>query len=322
MSLDSRLRADLREIAGTIEPSTDVALRSVLDRHDKRAKVRHLAPRVVAAVAAALVVAGVVTWRLSGSHGDGEPPIVKEPRVPAGTYGATLTGDLAGDWRLRFGKDTVSLLAPSAGVLGTRLEEGTYDVRAGAITTDLLADGPCAGPGSYTWRKVDDGLGFVVEDDDCALRVRLLTGPAWTPVTGAPLGEGTYETPPLTVDQLRRTALSAGFTQAQIEDNLGYEGVRSVTYTIQIRNGDWTEFDTVDRAPPKVGWNGPYDVIDGATVVAGEPPCGPITYDYRFVGDKLSIVVLDDACTGEELIGELIAQTVIYESAPFTRVGE
>jgi hypothetical protein len=326
MSLDSRLRTDLHQLADTIEPSTDAALRAVLRRRERRARVRTLAPRLVAAAAAVLVVAGFVTWRLSGSGAD-ETPVVKEPQPPVGTYGSVLSGDLVGDWRLRFGQGTVSLLAPDARVLGTRLAHGTYDIGHGAITTDLLADGPCSGPGSYTWRKAGGGLAFMVVDDTCDLRVRLLTTSPWTPVTGAPLPEGTYETPPLTVDQLRRSALSAGFTQAEADENLGYEGVHSVTFTLQIVNGGWTEFETVDGAPPQVGWNGPYDVVDDATIVAGDPPCGPITYDYRLVGDQLSLVVVDDLCregTGPDSapVGELVAQTVIYETAPFTRLAE
>jgi hypothetical protein len=322
MSLDSRLRADLQEVARTIEPSTEAALESILQRHDRSARIRRLAPRVVAAVAAVLVVAGVVTWRVSGSHGDDEPPIVKEPRVPAGTYGATLTGDLAGPWRLRFGKTSVSLVAPDAAVLGTRLAAGTYDIRAGAITTDLLADGPCSGPGSYTWRRVDGDLAFTVLDDDCDLRFRLLTGSAWAPAAGGSLATGTYTTPALTVDQLRATALAAGFTPTEVDANLDYEGVRTVTFTLQLKNDNWTEFETRDAQPPTIGWSGPYAVKDSGTVVAGEPPCGPITYDYGVSGDQLSVVVLEDACTGGERIGELIAQTIIYETAPFTRVGD
>ena len=325
MSLDNRLRADLRELAETVEPSTQAALDSLLERHDRGARVRRRAPRVAAAVAAVLVVAGVVTWRVSGGHGDDAPPVVKEPRMPAGTYGATLTGDLAGPWRLRFGKTSVSLVTPDSAVLGSRLEEGSYEVRAGAITTDLLADGPCSGPGSYTWREVDGTLALTVLDDDCDVRVTLLTSSAWAPVTGA-LSEGTYTTPALTVDQLRASALAAGFTPAEIDQNL-HDGSGTVTFTLQLKNGDWTEYEVKAGAPPAIGWSGPYVVTDSGTVVAGGPPCGPITYDYRMVGNQLNVVLLADACReGADQdaapVGELIAQTVIYETVPFTRVGE
>ena len=71
---------------------------------------------------------------------------------------------------------------------------------------------------------------------------------------------------------------------------------------------------------------GPYDVTDGGTIVAGEPPCGPITYDYRFDGDEVVFVVLEDACRedgGEEApVGELIAQTTIYQTSSFTLLPE
>jgi hypothetical protein len=71
-------------------------------------------------------------------------------------------------------------------------------------------------------------------------------------------------------------------------------------------------------------WTGPYDVVDAATIVAGEAPCGPITYDYRWEADTLRMVVLDDECieNGAVPVGELIAQTTTYESAPFTRLEE
>ena len=325
MSLDERLRGDLWGIAETVSPSTDAALRSVLARHDRKTWMRHLATRIVA-VAALLVVAGLVTWRLVDGV-DNKPVILKEPRPPAGTYGATLTGDVAGQWRLRFGQDTVSLVAPDRRVLGIPLETGTYDIRSAEITTDLLTGGLCSGPGAYTWKADDSGLTLRVVDDDCDVRVRLLTSAAWLPTADVPLAEGTYTTPTLSVQQLRETALAAGFTRSEVDQNLGYEGVSNVTFTLQLKNGDWTEFDTQDEAPPAVAWSGPYVVTDGGTIVAGRPPCGPVTYDYRLERDQLRLLMLMDECReGGDLesapVGELIAQTVIYETAPFTRVGE
>ena len=325
MSLSERLRVELGEIAEGVEPPTSAALRSVVARHVRKTRMRHLATRTVA-VAALLIAAALVTWRL-GDHGDSGPSIVKEPRPPAGTYGATLTGDVAGAWRLRFGNDTVSLVAPDRRVLGTRLAAGSYDLRSGGITTDLLADGPCSGPGTYTWKQADGGLVLTAVADDCDLRVRILSDSAWLPATDHPLPEGTYTTRALSIEQLRETALAAGFSPSEVDQNLGYEGVRHITFTLQLKNGDWTEFDVQDDEPPAVGWSGPYAVSDGGTVVAGEPPCGPITYDYRVVGDQLHVVMLEDECReGGDLesapVGELIAQTVIYETAPFTRVGE
>ena len=45
--------------------------------------------------------------------------------------------------------------------------------------------------------------------------------------------------------------------------------------------------------------------------------CGAITYEYGLDGDELTLDMVDDQCVeGGE--GELIAQTVIFESSPFT----
>jgi hypothetical protein len=304
-----------------VEPATDAALRTVLARRERRSRVRTLAPRIVAVAAAVLLVGALVVWGVGGRGT--EPDVVKDPPPPAGTYEATLSGDLAGDWRLRIDPEVMSVLAPGPGPLGSRTASASYDVRGGVLTTDLL-DGTCSGPGSYTWTQDDSGLAFSVDDDDCDLRVRLLTTSTWSPVSGT-LPEGTYQTPPLTLAQLEAAAVAAGLAEGDVDVALSdYGDARAITFTLQIGDGTWTEFETVDDTPPNVEWSGPYEVVDAGTVVAGEPPCGPITYDYQLDGGQLSIVVLDDACRegdGDTVpVGELIAQTMIYQTAPFTRV--
>jgi hypothetical protein len=72
-----------------------------------------------------------------------------------------------------------------------------------------------------------------------------------------------------------------------------------------------------------VGWDGLFQVVDEDTFEAGDSDAGfYIIYDYALDGDELTIdMVSNDYPTSseEELAGELIAQTVIYESAPFVR---
>lgn len=324
MSLDSRLRADLQEIAAVLEPATEDALGSVLAR--RQSPMRRRAPVLVTVAASILLVAGVLAWWLA--ERGGEPDVVVDPNPPAGTYEASLSGDLAGGWRLRFGDGTVSVLGPDARALGARVVLGSFDVRGGVLSTDLLADGPCGGTGSYTWMSEGAGLSLAAEDDDCALRVLLLTSTSWGRISAEPLPEGTYQTPPLTIDQLEETALAAGFAAADVDDELdsNYDGVETVTYTLQVRDGTWTEYESLDGRAPGVGWSGPYDVTDRGTIVAGEPPCGPITYDYRFDGDEVVFVVLEDACrengSDEAPVGELIAQTTIYQTSSFTLLPE
>jgi hypothetical protein len=94
-------------------------------------------------------------------------------------------------------------------------------------------------------------------------------------------------------------------------------------YTIKLSAGRWTEFAVFNNGPSEIGWAGRYQVVDDHTVVATDD-CGPITYRFKLDGDKLTLDMVDDKCQGQDGAveqGELIAQTIIYESAPFTKVG-
>ena len=139
------------------------------------------------------------------------------------------------------------------------------------------------------------------------------------------LTDGTYVTPRLTPDQLRETALAAGFTDSEVDEFVGQiADAASVRYTLQVGGGSGSLFEAIGDDAPAIGWSGPYDVVDAATVVAGEPPCRPITYDYRYDGRKVRFVVVEDECReGGATVppGELFAQVTIYQSAPFTKVG-
>ena len=73
-----------------------------------------------------------------------------------------------------------------------------------------------------------------------------------------------------------------------------------------------------------VGWGGLYRIVDDQTFEAGGTGNAYyITYDFAIDGDQLTVDMTKDDCpyctTPAELAGEQIAQTVIYETAPFTR---
>lgn len=146
--------------------------------------------------------------------------------------------------------------------------------------------------------------------------------PASTPSDQLP--EGTYRTAELTVEQLVATGVSAGFDQAAVQDFvLLRDGVKgSAVFTLKLEAGRWSQFAAYDGDPAEMGWSGTYQVIDTDTVVATDP-CGPITYDYALDADQLTLDMVSDECqgfagdSGEE---DLIAQTVIFETAPFTKI--
>ena len=151
------------------------------------------------------------------------------------------------------------------------------------------------------------------------------------PTTEAVSGQsplaGTYATDPITVSHMVDVARQAGFEEKDVaEFRDGYDGVQQVVFTLKLTDDLWVVFETRDGGTATDDWAGPYEVLDGTTVRAGEPPCGPITYDYSLAGDDLTLKLTDDACregSDQESApaGELIAQTTIYGSSPFHRIG-
>jgi len=72
------------------------------------------------------------------------------------------------------------------------------------------------------------------------------------------------------------------------------------------------------------GWHGLYRIVNDETFEAGELGNGYyITYHYAIDGDQLTVDMIEDdfpGCPADAgCWGELIAQTVIYETSPFTR---
>jgi hypothetical protein len=325
MSLDSRLREDMRAIADTVEPDVETVLASLLARRDRVRPGRAVLPRVLAAAASLVLAAGLVVWWLGRAHGH-ENDYVDDPAPPTGTYAARLTGDLAGEWRLRFADDLVSVVAPDRSALGRRSDFGSSVVGGDRLTTSLL-DGPCAGEGNYRWSWEQGQLRLEVLDDTCDLRTRILTGADWQPVSGEQFAPGTYRAE-LTIAQMRRSAVAEGYARTDVDAYLDSEfpGASAVTYTVTAREGTWLVQESIDGAPKDVAWQGRFTVLDRGTVqaTATDISCGPIVYDVRPSAGAVSFVVVTDACPTPWTapVGELIAQTALYESAPFRRLGE
>lgn len=137
---------------------------------------------------------------------------------------------------------------------------------------------------------------------------------------------GTYRTPAITVERMSQVARRAGYDAKDVDEYLSSEfgDAHSVVMTLELTADRWVAFMTIEDGLPEDVWSGPYEIVDDSTVVAGAPPCGPITYDYRIDGDELVLEMTDNDCVdpdGTVPAGELIAQTTLYQSARYTRIG-
>jgi hypothetical protein len=136
--------------------------------------------------------------------------------------------------------------------------------------------------------------------------------------------EGTWATDATTCDQQNAAVSAAGFTR----DDLEAAGWDKATCGSLMHGSAFTVRFAGERlvhfSDDVVGWDGVFRVVDADTFEAGDSGAGYyITYEFAIDGDQLTIdMVRDDypASSPEELIGEQLAQTVLYESAPFTRV--
>lgn len=142
-----------------------------------------------------------------------------------------------------------------------------------------------------------------------------------TPSADSSALEGSWRSGEVTEADLYRAGASVGLSRAETraESPDGWEF--PIVFTIRIRDGRWLETETYPGGVPVFGWEGTYEIVDDRTVVATDP-CGPITYRYEISGDILTIDMVEDGCKGEggdSAVGELLAQTLIYESSGFTR---
>ena len=135
--------------------------------------------------------------------------------------------------------------------------------------------------------------------------------PAEAPAVTLP--EGTYRTQSIAAEQLRATAVAAGFTANDVDAVLSGLGVSSVQISLRLADGGWTLSQSNDGAPDEIGWRGTYVVIGHDTVVASDP-CGDATYRYTLDGHELTLDFVDTTCPG---LLERLIQTMLYESAPF-----
>jgi hypothetical protein len=150
------------------------------------------------------------------------------------------------------------------------------------------------------------------------------TPAAATPAALESALEGTWSTGPTSCDQQNAAVEEAGFTADETE-LAGWDPetcgnmMHGSEMELSFSGSSLTAFQD-----GSVGWSGSYQLLDDSTFEAGDSGDFYITYEFELDGTTLIVDMVDNdfpAASEEELLGETLAQTVIYESAPFTRQG-
>ena len=163
-----------------------------------------------------------------------------------------------------------------------------------------------------------------------ALRGKAETGPATPPSsspesTGAVLLPGVYWTQPLTRSQLVATLRANGFGAphhvTQFFKDLGPFS-HTVRFGIQVQaNGIWNQLQQLDDGRRAISWVGAYLPTGPHEITALGYGC-TMKYDISRYADHVVIQVLSEqGPSNPGLCGQrdLVAQTVIYDTAGFSR---
>jgi len=86
---------------------------------------------------------------------------------------------------------------------------------------------------------------------------------------------------------------------------------------VKFDGGDITQYGALNGGQLEVGWFGTYQLVDADTIEATEGGSfNRIVYDFVLRDDMLAIDVVSDAAGDSDLV----PQTAIYETLPFTKV--
>jgi hypothetical protein len=219
---------------------------------------------------------------------------------------------------------------PPGGVIAT-CDQGSYEFGPDTwITTST--DGS---PTYFRWALEDGALRITLDVDRMLAEHPGLTAsdladqreiflkpfqrvePASMPATADSLPDGVYQMAPIPVADIIAGLVADGFAEADATAWLAqnWPGASLVGFGVRFDSGRLSETEQTDLAPPAIGWQGRFAIQDTDTLVATGYGT-VITYRYTLDGDQLSMHLLSDT---DQDPGELMAQSAIYGSAPFTR---
>jgi hypothetical protein len=202
MSLDRRLRDELRREAEAIEPDVERHLGAVEARARRRGGIGASTLLLAAAIVVAAIILRVPDPRLSGEVGSsGSPsPVASSspspsPSAPAtypeiaGTNVAMLDAAVAavkrdalgGEWTMRLQPEGVVFLSPPATFVpgASGLSGIAFSLVGDRFRTNLFYNDYCNSIGTYAWSRAGNKLTFTLVDDTCSIRRTLLATTPW-----------------------------------------------------------------------------------------------------------------------------------------------
>jgi hypothetical protein len=187
--------------------------------------------------------------------------------------------------------------------------------RLGAAVLVVLVTGACGGAAGSPASSTDQSASMSQPATESAAT-------ASTAATGQLIGR--WATGQTTCEEQNAAVEAAGFTAEEMT-----LGRWSPTCAAGLPHGSqftilFTSVRLVIFEDGEEEWDGEYRIVDDQTFEAGDGPHGYyITYRYAIEGDQLTIDMIrddfPDSSSAADLAGERIAQTVIYETSPFTR---
>ncbi len=200
MSLDRRLREELRQEAAAIEPDVDRQLGAVEAGARRRTGIGASWLLVAAAIVVAAIILRFPTGQNTGPAGPGpsvapSPGAAASPSMPAlypqiaGTYAVTLdpasaivkADGVGGSWTMRLDATGVVVLsAPSSYMPGANgLLGNAFSLAGHGFRTDLFYGDCSSSVGNYVWHLAAGHLSFTSVDDACSIRRTLLMTTPW-----------------------------------------------------------------------------------------------------------------------------------------------
>jgi hypothetical protein len=193
MSLDTRVRDALERSSSIVDPDVRRDLATVRRKTRRSIARQRIVFALVAAtmIAAAILLAPRVLDVIRTQRGQpADQPSPASQAIP-GFYGAELTAtdgpeirsaNLMGQWTMVVQGDGLIVLSPPVGVTRIGSNPTSYSVEGARIITTVLRSDLCSGsgPGIYWWQRSGTALTFTVQQDDCSVRVAILTARPWT----------------------------------------------------------------------------------------------------------------------------------------------